>query len=105
LHIESHSGAGTYTWSPDISDGNVQKMQLTGNLVINGFTTASAGQSLTLILEQDATGGRTFETTTIKFAGGTADLSTAATSIDIMTIYYDGANYYGSLATDFTVPV
>jgi len=92
------------TWAPDVGDGNVQTMTLTGNVTVNGFTNAAAGQSITIIFEQDGTGNRTFSTATIKFAGGTADLSAAPNSVDIMTIYYDGSDYYGSLATDFSIP-
>lgn len=90
-----------FTWAPDVANGNVQTMTLTGNLVINGFSNVTGGQSVTLILKQDATGGRTFSTTTIKFAGGAPTLSASPNAIDIMTIYYDGTDYYGSLANDF----
>jgi hypothetical protein len=37
----------------------------------------------------------------MKFAGGDKTLSTNPDAVDIMTIYYDGANYWASLAKDF----
>lgn len=87
------------TLSPNAANGSVQKVTLTGNTTISAFTTPIAGQSITIILVQDASGSRTL-TSTFKFSGSKV-LSTAANSIDIMTVYYDGVNYYASLAKGF----
>jgi hypothetical protein len=38
----------------------------------------------------------------MKFAGGTKTLSTAADAIDIISVVYDGTNYYASLSTNFS---
>jgi hypothetical protein len=38
----------------------------------------------------------------MKFAGGTKTLSTAASAVDIMTVFYDGSNYWASLSTNFS---
>jgi hypothetical protein len=83
----------------------VHKVTLTGNtgFVISNLPT---GGNLTLIIVQDGTGSRTatFGTdgsTSVKFAGGSATLSTAINSIDIVNIFNDGTNYYGSLAKAF----
>jgi hypothetical protein len=61
------------------------------------------GQTATIIITQDGTGSRTatFGTdgsTAVKFAGGTPTLSTAASSIDVITIFNDGTNYLGNIA-------
>jgi hypothetical protein len=79
----------------------VHKVTLTAN---TGFviTSLPTGGSVTVIIVQDGTGSRTatFGTdtsTTVKFAGGTPTLSTAASSIDIVTIFNDGTNYYGDI--------
>lgn len=88
------------TLTPDAANGSVQKVTLTGNVTLNAFSTPVAGESITLILIQDATGSRTL-TSTMKFSGGTKTLSTAANSIDIISIYYDGTTYYASLAKGF----
>ena len=66
------------------------------------ITNLPTGGSVTLIVVQDGTGSRTatFGTdtsTSVKFAGGTPTLSTAASSIDIVTIFNDGTNYYGDI--------
>jgi hypothetical protein len=94
------AGATTGTITPDVGNGTVQKITLTGNITFNAFNNPVAGQSVTMILTQDATGSRTL-TSTMKFAGGTKTLSTAANSIDIMTVFYDGSVYYASLAKAF----
>jgi hypothetical protein len=62
-----------------------------------------AGQSVTIIITQDGTGSKTAsfgtgDSTAVKFAGGTPALSTAASAIDIVTIFNDGTNFYGNIA-------
>jgi hypothetical protein len=98
--IVDNGNSGTATLTPNAASGSVQKYTLTGNITLSAFGTPLAGQSLTLILVQDGTGSRTL-TSTMKWSGGTKTLSTAASSIDIVTIYYDGTNYYASLAKGF----
>ena len=88
------------TITPNVANGTVQKVTLTGNVTFSAFGTPVTGQSLTLIITQDATGSRTL-TSTMKFSGASKTLSTAANAIDIMTVFYDGTNYYASLAKGF----
>lgn len=88
------------TITPDVANGTVQKVTLTGNVTFSAFSNPVAGQSLTLIVTQDATGSRTL-TSTMKFAGGTKTLTTAANSNDIISVFYDGTTYWASLSTDF----
>jgi hypothetical protein len=88
------------TITPDVANGTVQKVTLTGNVTFSAFANPVTGQSLTLIITQDATGSRLL-TSTMKFSGASKTLSTAANSIDIMTVFYDGTNYYASLAKGF----
>jgi hypothetical protein len=94
-------GTTSGTKTPDINDGPVQTITLDGDLTLNAFASPQTGQSLTLIITQDGTGGRTLSST-FKFAGGTKTLSTAASAIDIMTVFYDGSNYWASLSTNFS---
>lgn len=89
------------TITPDVANGNVQTVTLTGNVTFSAFANPEAGQSLTLIVKQDATGSRTL-TSTMLFAGGNKTLSTAANAVDIISVFYDGTNYYASLATNFS---
>ena len=93
-------GTTSGTITPDCANGNVQKITLNGNLTFSAFSNPVAGQTLTLIVTQDATGSRTL-TSTMKFSGGAKTLSTAANSIDIISAYYDGTTYYASLAKGF----
>jgi len=57
---------------------------------------------MTLVVTQPSSGGPYTLTSTMKFAGGTKTLSTAANAIDIISIFYDGTTYYASLATNFS---
>ena len=88
------------TLAPNATNGSVQTTTLTGNVTINGFTSPVSGQSVTMILTQDSAGGRTL-TSTMKFAGGSKTLSTAANAIDILTISYIGTTYYASLVKGY----
>ena len=98
VYDNGNSGAATIT--PNATNGSVQKYTLTGNITLNAFASPVAGQSMTLFLIQDGTGTRTL-TSTMKWSGASKTLSTAASSIDIATIYYDGTSYYASLAKGF----
>ena len=92
-------GSTTGTITPDVANGNVQKISLTGNITFNAFANAEAGQSMTSLIETHGT-GRTL-TSTMLFAGGNKTLSTTDT-VDILSVFYDGTTYYASLATDFS---
>lgn len=97
------SSAGTLTI--DLTAGNVAEVTLTENVTTlnlnNPPATGKAG-SLTMILKQDATGSRTVTwPASVKWAGGTAPtLSTAASSIDVLTfVTIDaGTTWYAFLA-------
>ncbi len=82
--------------SPDVSIATIFRYTANANFTFNGFTNAVAGSSATVIITQDATGSRLL-TSTMKFAGGSKTLSTAANSIDIIGVFYDGTTYYASL--------
>jgi len=87
------------TITPDVTNGNVQKITLSSALTFNAFNSPVAGQSLTLII----TGGTSYTsiTSTMKFAGGVKTLTATAGCIDILSVYYDGTNYYASLGKGF----
>lgn len=87
----------------DSSNGSVQTATLGNNITINGPSNLSSGESITLILTQDATGSRTLSSTML-FAGGDGTLSTDANAVDILGIFNDGSNYYASLSTGFAQP-
>ena len=71
------------------------------------ITNLGTGQSVTLIITQDGTGSHTatFGTdgsSAVKFAGGSKTLSTAASAIDVVTIFNDGTNFIGNLSKAYT---
>lgn len=83
------SSAGTLTL--DMTTANVFEVTLTENvttLTISNPPASGKAGSLTLILKQDATGGRTFAwPASVKSAGGTdPTISSAANAIDIYTL-------------------
>lgn len=96
------SGTTTGTITPDVANGNVQAITLTGSITFSAFANPETGQSMTLIVTQPSSGGPYTLTSTMKFAGGTKTLSTAANAIDIISVVYDGTNYYASLSTNFS---
>ena len=95
-------GSTTGTITPDVVNGNVQSITLTGSITFNAFSNPEAGQTMTLIVKQPSSGGPYTLTSTMKFAGGTKTLSTAADAIDIISVLYDGTNYWASLSTNFS---
>lgn len=86
--------------SPDVSLGTIFRYTANANFTFNGLTNAVAGSSATVIITQDGTGSRLL-TSTMKFAGASKTLSTAAASIDIIGVFYDGTTYYASLTKGY----
>lgn len=95
-------GTTTGTITPSVANGNVQSITLSGSITLNALGTPETGDSMTLIVTQPASGGPYTLTSSMKFAGGTKTLSTAANAIDIISVVYDGTNYYASLSTNFS---
>jgi hypothetical protein len=92
--------SGTSTLTPNALNGSVQTITATGNFTLSAFTSPVSGQTITFIITQDGTGSRTL-TSTMKFAGASKTLSTAANSIDILTVSYIGTTYYASLSKGY----
>ena len=87
------------TITPDVANGNVQKMSCTGDFTFSAFSNPEAGQTLTLIVDHNGA-ARTL-TSTMSFAGGDDALSTSDT-VDIISVFYDGTTYYASIAKNFS---
>jgi hypothetical protein len=100
--LQTATGDGTTTI--DWTNGNKFKFTFGAQNETFTFTAPSNPCSLTLILVQDGTGSRTATwPASVLWAGGTAPtLSTAANAVDIVSFIYDGTNYYGSAALDFS---
>jgi len=84
----------TDTPTIDVANGNVQTVTITSGLTLPAFTSAVTGQSVTLIVSGSGTASGTANH---KFAGG----NTTLTTLSVVSIFYDGTNYYTSIATDF----
>lgn len=89
----------------DWSNGQHQKLTLTGDPTISFSNTKKAHHHLKLI--QDATGGRTFTLPEGYWPGGVAyDGSNAeANQIDMIGVYHDGSDYfYSIMGLDYQIP-
>jgi len=84
------------------NNGNTQTVTLAGNRTMATPTNPQTGATYTYIIKQDATGGRTLTWYTIRWAGGVAPTLTAtANKWDIITLKYDGTNYFGTASLNF----
>jgi hypothetical protein len=95
------AGTTTGTITPDSANGSVQSITLTGSITFSAFSNPVSGETITMIITQPASGGPYTLTSTMKFAGASKTLSTAANAIDILTVSYIGSTYYASLAKGF----
>ena len=92
-------GSQASAYTPNYSNGSVHTVTLTGNVTFAAPTNMPAGSSLTLILTQDGTGSRTGTwNASYKWMGGTPTLSTTATAIDVVNVFYDGTNYIAGIS-------
>lgn len=89
-----YSLGSTDTPSISISNGNVQSVTISAGLALPAFSDAATGQTVTLIVDGSGTATGTVDHL---FAGGNTTLTTKS----IISIFYDGSNYWTSIATDF----
>lgn len=83
------------------NNGNVQAVTLGGNRTFTFSNPISGGRYL-IVLKQDGTGSRTVTWPTIKWQGGTAPtLTTTAGKVDLITLIWDGTDYFGVASTNF----
>lgn len=88
--------------SPDVAIGTIITGTLTGDITLTGLTNASPGVSATLVLTQDGTGSRTLTAGSgVLFLEGNTTLSSGAGNVDIVSMIYDGTNYYATLTNDY----
>ena len=97
------SASGTLT--PDVTDGNLQYLALSGNITINDMTSPETGVTITLLL--DGTAGSYTGTfgSKLLFAGGAKTLTDGGLDVLTMTCVDDTSGdevYACSLATNFS---
>lgn len=94
--VQSLTDGSTITWN--LANGANSTVTLAGTGRTLSISNPVAGQTYRMRIVQDGTGSRTIGTwpSNILWPSGTAPtLSTTASSIDMVTLYYDGTNYYG----------
>ncbi len=102
---QSLTDAATISWNP--ANGLNASVTLGGNRTLSFSSTPAAGSYGTLVITQDATGGRTITlpSTSNKVLGSssttTIALSAAANAKDILNFYYDGTNCYWNVGQGF----
>jgi len=92
--------SGNVSANIDAVNGSIFTMTANGALTINSIPNAQAGSSYTLKITQDGTGSRTLSSS-FKYLGGNATLSTGAGNIDVISVVYDGTDYLASLTHDY----
>lgn len=97
----ANTPASSGTIAPDPAGGTYGVITLSGNITFNGFTNPIAGQSYTLVIKQPSSGGPYTLTSSMLFSGAGKTLSVAANAVDVMTVFYDGTNYYASLTLGY----
>lgn len=91
--VYSNGNSGT-SLAVNLDNGNLQSVTITGAVAITQTTPTHPGK-YTLVITQDGT-GHVYSLSGIKWAAGAAPTySTAANKIDVISIIYDGTNYYG----------
>jgi hypothetical protein len=99
------NSGSTINWNPSL--GLNASVTLNQNSNLNFLNTPAVGSYGTLIVTQDATGGRTINlpSTSNKVLGSTSTttiaLSSAANAKDILNFYYDGTNCYWNIGQGY----
>lgn len=90
------------SFTPAMTAGPVQQVLANNNFTLNAPTGMTAGQSICLIISQDATGNRLMTPNAVyKFAYSVNTLSTIGNSIDVLSIFFDGTNYLCNLVKGY----
>ena len=89
--------------SLDCATGSIFDITLIGDVTSLALTNVAIGTSATIIVRQDASGSRLLTAgASWLFAGGTNTLSTPGLSVDIISVVWNGTNYFASLTTDYS---
>ena len=97
--------AANISWVP--LQGLNASVTLAGNRTLSFSTPPASGAYGTLVVKQDATGGRTLTLPSVanKILGSssttTIGLSTTANAIDIINFYFDGTNYFWNVGQGY----
>jgi hypothetical protein len=99
---EHDAGNSSTAVTIDLSTGAAQKLTLTGNTTITLTNPVMGGTYVFKIL----TGAGSFTVTwpaTVKWPAGTAPtITTTASRADLVSLYWDGTDYFGTFAQNYT---
>jgi hypothetical protein len=85
----------------DFANGPAHKSTLTGNVTYT-FSNPIAGQAYVIKIVQGASSYTVTWPAAVKWSAGTAPtITTTNGKIDIVNLYYDGTNYYGSYSQNY----
>ncbi len=91
--VFSNGNSGT-SKALNLDNGNLQSLTITGAVAIT-LTAPTHPGKFTVVITQDGS-GHVYSIAGLKYPGGSAPTySTAAGKIDVFSIVYDGANFYG----------
>lgn len=100
--IQTLEDSSTIVW--DVSLGANGNLTLEGSSRTLSVVNAQAGHTYRIKISQDSVGNRSISTwpSEVKWPGGVAPtLSSNALSIDMVTLYYDGLNFFGDYSLLF----
>ncbi len=93
IYDNGNGGASkTINWD----NGNVQKLTLNSATCTLTLSNPKSGGRYLLVLVQDGTGGRA-----VSWPGGSAPTLSGANKVDVITLVYDGTNYYGGSSLNY----
>ena len=100
--VVSNLGVISGNVNVNLVTGTVWQLIANGNITLSSstVTNADAGESFTVIVNQDATGNRLL-TSNFLYAGGNKTLSNGAGATDIINVFYNGTNYYATLVKGY----
>lgn len=103
---EYDNGSKVANFAIDWTKCQKQKVTLAGSTLTMTFVAPAGPGHFQLKIAQDGTGSRIKGTwpTILTPGGGSSSwvLSTAASAVDILNLYYDGTNWYGQLTTSWS---
>ena len=96
--VNTVAASGAAQTLPDVITATVHDITLTATCSFT-FPSAAPGKSFTLILRQDATGGRTVNWPTVLWPSNTLPVrTTSASAIDVLTFWAVGNAWAGAMA-------
>jgi hypothetical protein len=91
--------SGNISANIDVASASIFKIQPNANITLDSVENATAGVSATLILNHQANNIQL--SSTWKFAGNVRTLSETTGSTDIISVFYDGEDYYASITKGY----